>query len=149
MHVLADDVFGKADFRRVIVAGDDAARHGVGFLDVAFGGEVLKGAKPAASGHDTEGLALLADNEGLQQAMGFDGGGEFVDAVLGDGLADVAFPEGELVQRQVGDVSHGWILLKVLGKSEGARYAPASAVASMTSSALSLGGISTWRAPLL
>ena len=66
-----------------------------------------KRGEPAVAGDDGEFLAVLPDDQRLQQAVGRDRCGQFVDALVLR-LADVAFPGGELVERDVGDVSHGY-----------------------------------------
>ena len=60
---------------------------GVGFR------EGFQRQKPAASGnHGVFAALVFADDEGLQKAMRIDGCGQFVDALVEIGLAEVALP---------------------------------------------------------
>jgi hypothetical protein len=98
VHVLPDGVFSKADLRGVRAVLDDLAGHFETGVDLAGLQQGRECREPAVAGDDGEFLAVLPDNERLQQAVGRDGRGQFVDALVLR-LADVAFPGGELVER--------------------------------------------------
>jgi len=107
VHRFALDVLGKADFRCVgivveDVAGDERLRlHAAGFY------ERFERPKPAAPcDHGVFAALVLADDEGLQKAVRVDGCGQFVDALVGIGLADIAFPSEKLVEGDADRVGH-------------------------------------------
>ena len=109
MHVFPHDVLGQADFAGV-GSFRDAARNQKRGLDVTGFGEPLQRLQPPASGDDGEFLAVFPDDKVLLQAVRLDARGQLVDAGLVLRLADVAFPGGQLVERDVRDVSHGLLL---------------------------------------
>ena len=109
MHVFPHDVLGQADFAGV-GSFRDAARNLIRGLDVTGFGKPLQRLQPPASGDDGEFLAVFPDDKVLLQAVSLDARGQLLDAGLVLRLADVAFPGGQLVERDVRDVSHGLLL---------------------------------------
>ena len=98
VHVVAHDVFDKADFARVDIAVRDFAGHAVGGLDIAFLRKLQQRLEALASGDNGEFLAVLLHDKILLQAVRPDAGGKFRDETLVLRLADVARERDELVE---------------------------------------------------
>jgi hypothetical protein len=70
MHLLADGVFGEADFRSVGVVCDNHAGNGMVLADPSGIGEQLQSGERAATGDDGIGvIPAFADDKRLQQVV--------------------------------------------------------------------------------
>jgi len=98
MHREPHDVLGEADLSGVGVI-DHMARHRKILGELLFPAQQRHGRKPPTSGDDFElALGCRANLKVLQQAVGGDAGGEFVNRQTRIGLADIGLARHELVE---------------------------------------------------
>jgi hypothetical protein len=105
MHGDPHDIFSKTQLGIVLPVFAQMARYRCGLAEVSGLGQSPQGEIAALSGDDgVSTLRCLADQQGIEKAMGRNGRGQLVKAGFNAGLADVAFPEDEFVEGNVDQV---------------------------------------------